>query len=174
MITSSLVAPALGGGVPGVTNTVQAQPDGANHGAQTGGNGVAQTIAPAADTPGTDVGRTCKADLRITKTNTPGVNGEVDQAKVRHAMDVVDAGAITVYTITVTNAGPKPANNTLVADPSPTGLNCATASCTASSGGVCPTQTGAALVAALQGAGATVPTLPVNGSLAFALTCVVQ
>jgi uncharacterized repeat protein (TIGR01451 family) len=169
VITTSPVAPTLNGGAPGVTNTAQAQPDGANHGAQTGGNGVTQTIAPGVDTPGSDVGRTCKADISITKTNTPGVNGEVDQDA-----DILNSGAATVYSIVVTNNGPKPANNALVTDPVPTGLTCATATCTAAGGAVCPALTGAALVAALQGAGATVPTLPVNGSLNILLSCTVQ
>ncbi|NOT88234.1 MAG: DUF11 domain-containing protein [Lysobacter sp.] len=169
VVTSSLATTTLTGGVAGTTTTADTPPGGANHGAQGGANGVAQVITPAADTPGSDVGRTCKADIRITKTNTPGVNGEVDQAA-----DIVNSGAATVYTITVTNTGPKPANNTRVNDPLPTGLNCPTATCTASGGGVCPALTGAALVAALQGAGVTVPTLPVSGSVNFLLNCTVQ
>ncbi len=169
VITSSPVAPTLTGGAPGVTNTAQGQPGGANHGAETGGDGVTQTIAATADTPGSDVGRTCKADIRITKTNTPGVNGEIDQSA-----DTVDSGAATVYTVTVTNDGPKPANDTVVTDPVPTGLSCTTALCSASGGAACPAATGAALVSALQGAGAIVPTLPVSGSVNFLLSCTVQ
>ena len=126
-------------------------------------------VAPGADTPGSDVGRTCKADIRITKINRPGVNGEVDQDA-----DTVDSGAATVYTVVVTNDGPKPADNALVVDPAPTGLVCTTATCSAAGGAVCPAQTGAALVAALQGAGVAVPTLPVNGSVNFLLSCTVQ
>lgn len=169
VVTSSPVAPTLGGGAPGVTTTSDAPSGGANHGAQTGGDGVAQTIAPAADTPGSDVGRTCKADVRITKTNTPGINGEIDQGA-----DTVDSGAATVYTIVVTNAGPKPANDTRVIDPLPAGLDCPTAVCSASGGAACPVQTGAALVAALQGAGVVLPALPVNGNATFVLNCTVQ
>lgn len=168
VITSSPVAPVLVGGAPGVTNTAQTQPGGANHGAQTGGSGVTQTIAPAADTPGSDVGRTCKADIRITKTNTPGVNGDVDQAA-----DTVNAGASVPYSIVATNNGPKPANNAVITDPVPTNLNCPTATCAATGGAVCPTATGAALVAALQGAGATVPTLPSGSSVTLTLNCTV-
>lgn len=169
VVTSSPVAPALGGGAPGVTTTSDAPSGGANHGAQAGGDGVAQGIAPAADTPGSDVGRTCKADVRITKTNTPGINGEIDQAA-----DTVDSGAATVYTIVVTNTGPKPANDTRVIDPLPAGVLCTTATCSASGGAACPAQTGAALVAALQGAGVVLPALPVNGNATFVLNCAVQ
>ncbi len=169
VIASGPVAPTLGGGAAGVTNTAQAQPGGANHGAQAGGDGIQQSIAPAADIPGSDVGRTCKSELRLTKTNTPGINGEVDQDS-----DTVDSGATTIYTITVTNDGPKPANNALVTDPTPTGLNCTTATCSASGGAVCPAATAAALSSALQGAGAAVPILPVGGRVDFLLSCTVQ
>ncbi len=165
-ITSGAAAITTTGGAPGATNTVQAQPGGANHGAQSGGSGVAQTIAASADTVGSDVGRTCKADLRLTKTNTPGVNGEVDQAG-----DTVDSGATTLYTITVANSGDKPANNATIADPALAGLACTTATCTATGGASCPATTAAALVAALQGAGAVVPALPAGGSVAIVLSC---
>ena len=106
------------------------------------------------------------ADLSLTKTNTPGVNGSVDQAA-----DTVNSGVTTVYTITVSNAGPDAVSNAVVTDPVPTNLTCTTASCTASGGAVCPAATGAALVTALQGAGATVPTLPNGGSVTIELTC---
>ncbi len=109
-----------------------------------------------------------KRTWRITKTNTPGVNGEVDQAA-----DTVDSGATVPYSIVVTNNGPKPANNTVVTDPLPTNLNCPTATCTAAGGAVCPTSTGAALVAELQGAGAIVPTLPNSASVTITLNCTV-
>jgi len=106
------------------------------------------------------------ADVRITKTNTPGVNGEVDQAG-----DTVVSGATTSYSIVVSNAGPAAANGTVVSDPAPSGLTCTTATCSAAGGASCPAQTGAALVTALQGAGATVPTLPAGGSVTLTLSC---
>lgn len=168
-ITTGAAAVTANGGAPGITNTAQGQPGGATHGAQTGGNGTSAVVAPGTDTPGTDVGRTCKSDLRITKTNTPGVNGEVDQSG-----DTVSSGATSSYTIVVSNTGPKPANNAVIADPVPTGLTCATATCTAAGGASCPAATGAALVSALQGSGATIPLLPVGGSVSFVLTCTVQ
>ncbi len=113
--------------------------------------------------------RNSQADLRITKTNTPGVNGEVDQAA-----DTVVSGTTANYSIVVTNLGPDAANGSVLTDPAPTGLTCTTASCTAAGGAACPVPTGAALVAALQGAGATIPTLPLNGSVTVTLTCTVN
>ena len=165
-ITTAAVALTANGGAPGITNTAQSQPGGANHGAETGGNGSGALISPAADTPGVAVGRTCKSDLRLTKTNTPGVNGEADQAA-----DTLASGATVDYQITVSNDGPRPADGALVADPAPSNLACASATCTASGGAVCPATTGAALVAALQGAGIVVPVLPVGGSVTFTLSC---
>ena len=113
--------------------------------------------------------RNALADLRVTKTNTPGVNGEVDQAA-----DTVTAGTATSYTLVVSNLGPDAANGSVLADPPPTGVTCATAACTATGGATCPAQTGAALVAALQGAGAVIPTLPNGGLVTVTLNCTVN
>lgn len=113
--------------------------------------------------------RNAAADLRLTKTNTPGVNGEVDQGA-----DTVVSGTPTTYTITVANLGPDAANGAVITDPAPTNLTCATATCAAAGGAACPVPTGAALVAALQGAGATVPTLPNGGSVVITLNCTVN
>ncbi len=113
--------------------------------------------------------RNSLADLRLTKTNTPGLNGEVDQAA-----DTVVSGTSVNYSIVVTNLGPDAANGSVVTDPVPANITCATASCTATGGAVCPVPTGAALVAALQGAGATIPTLPLNGTVTIVLTCTVN
>ena len=156
VISSSPVAPMLGGGSPGITNTAQAQPGGVNHGAQAGGDGVQQTIAPAADTPGSDVGRTCKADLSISKTN---------------ASSTVDSGATTVYTVTVTNDGPKPANNAVVRDPALPGLACVTnPTCAVTGGAACPVSLD---ITSLQGAGLVIPSLPSGGVVTLSLTCTV-
>jgi len=113
--------------------------------------------------------RNNQADLRLTKTNTPGVNGEVDQDA-----DTVVSGAPSSYSIVITNLGPDSADGAVISDPAPTNLTCATASCAAAGGSACPAATGAALVSALQGAGATVPTLPNGSSLTITLSCTVN
>ncbi len=107
-----------------------------------------------------------RADLRITKTNTPGANGEIDQSS-----DTVVSGAATAHSIVVVNAGPDAADGAVITDAPTAGLTCATASCSAIGGAACPAQTGASLATALQGAGATVSTLPVGGTLSFVLSC---
>lgn len=110
---------------------------------------------------------TTRANLQISKTNTPGVNGNVDQVA-----DTVTSGVTTAYTIVVSNTGPTSANGTVLRDPAPTGLTCSAATCGSPTGGaVCPVVT----VAALQSAGGvTIATMPANSSLTFTLTCVPQ
>lgn len=110
-----------------------------------------------------------QADLQLTKTNTPGVNGDVDQAG-----DTVARGTSTQYTLTVTNGGPDAADGAVVSDPAPTGVTCTTATCTAAGGASCPAATGAALMTALQGSGAIIPTLPASGQVRIQLTCTVD
>lgn len=148
------------GGTTSSTAVTEFVPNGA-----TAGNGGNLASAPAlTDLPLCNF--TASADIRLTKTNTPGVNGDVDQAA-----DTVTSGTTTTYTIAVHNNGPGAANGTVVTDPATASLTCTTATCTAAGGASCPAQTGAALVTALQGAGATVPVLPVGGTATFILTC---
>ena len=112
------------------------------------------------------------ANLSITKTNTPGVNGEVDQAG-----DTVVSGANTVYTIVVANDGPDSANGAVISDPATPGLSCLSVVCDGLSGAACPggavNATGIVVpVASLQG-GVPIPTLPNGGRARFTLTCLV-
>ena len=113
------------------------------------------------------------ANLSITKTNTPGVNGNIDQAG-----DTVIQGATTTYTLVVRNSGPASANGAVVRDTPAAGLSCGTATCAAAGASQCPTATdAAALASALQsGAGATIPLLPAGAAntVTFTLTCQVQ
>lgn len=112
------------------------------------------------------------ANLSITKTNTPGVNGDIDQAS-----DTLIQGASTTYTLVVRNNGPAAANGAVVRDPPVAGLSCGTATCAAAGGSQCPAATGAALASALQsGAGVAIPLLPAGAAntVTFTLTCQVQ
>ena len=110
-----------------------------------------------------------KADLSITKTNTPGINGEVDQAS-----DVLVSGNATSYTITLSNAGPQAGDGAVLHDTPGANLVCTTATCSATGGASCPVQTGPALMSALQGVGATVPVLPAGGQVIVVTQCQVQ
>ncbi|WP_408952307.1 DUF6923 family protein [Lysobacter sp. Hz 25] len=101
------------------------------------------------------------ADLALTKTNTPGVNGNVDQAN-----DTYTPGTNVVYTIVVSNSGPFGAQNATVSDPLPAGITTASWTCSGSAGGVC----------AASGSGAindATVDLPVGGSVTYLLTVTV-
>ena len=109
-----------------------------------------------------------QADLRITKTNTPGVNGDVDQAA-----DTVASGATTTYTVRVTNAGPDAADGAVVRDVPGTGLtgcNVVPPGCTGTSGATCPAAPGDVLATA----GVAIPVLPAGATVAFTIACTVQ
>ena len=113
-----------------------------------------------------------QADLSITKTNTPGINGDIDQTG-----DTVVKGTNTTYTLVVRNNGVAAANGAVVRDTPAAGLSCGTATCTAAGTSECPVATAAALASALQsGAGATILKLPAGAANAvtFTLTCQVQ
>jgi uncharacterized repeat protein (TIGR01451 family) len=130
-------------------------------------NGAPPVPGALSSTDGASCVTPPQADIRVTKTNTP-LSGPNDLAG-----DTVTGGTNTTYSVVVSNVGPAAANNTVITDPATTGLTCSAITCTAAGGGVCPTLTGAALIAALQGSGAIIPTLPNGGTVTFALTCAV-
>lgn len=133
------------------------------------GSGVTLPLQAGHDVTCTWLNHKLTADVRLTKTNTPGVNADADQPG-----DTLVSGTSTSYAITVANTGPDAADGAVIADPAPTGLVCPTATCTANGGAACPAATGGALVTALQGGGVTVPQLPVGGSITLTLACAVQ
>ncbi|HEV8552323.1 MAG TPA: IPTL-CTERM sorting domain-containing protein [Casimicrobiaceae bacterium] len=91
------------------------------------------------------------ADLTVTKTN---------------GASTVTSGAVTTYTIVVSNAGPQPADGAVVTDPAVAGLSKTSVACgNASGGAVCP---GSPTVAQLQG-GLAIPALPAGGSVTFSV-----
>ena len=109
--------------------------------------------------------------LQITKTNTPGVNGDIDQAS-----DTVTRGVSTTYSIVAANTGPDAADGARLRDPATAGLTCTTATCAVTTGtATCPAATGQALATALQSAnGVAIPALSANSSITVTLTCTVQ
>ena len=119
-------------------------------------------VAPG-DQP-TTIAVTRKADLQIAKTNTPGVNGDVDQAA-----DTVVSGSTVTYTLTVSNAGPFKGDGAVLTDTA-TGLTLTGVSCTTATGGAaCPAPANVTL-ALLTGSGIVIPTLPAGGSVVFLVT----
>jgi uncharacterized repeat protein (TIGR01451 family) len=96
-----------------------------------------------------------EALLAITKSNNASVRA---------------AGSTTTYTITVTNGGPSPADNSVLADPVAAGLACSQVVCSSAGGASCP---GSLTVTDLQ-AGVPIPSLPANSTVTLALTCGVR
>ena len=107
------------------------------------------------------------ADLSITKTNTPGVNGEVDQAS-----DTVTNNATTNYTIVVTNSGPDPITGALVQDTVGGGLTCPAGNPVTITGDGVPA--GSFNFGDLSGTGITLGTLAVGESTTLSFACQVD
>lgn len=105
-------------------------------------------------------------DLAITKTNTPGTNGEVDQAN-----DTVTFGATTTYTLTVTNNGPLSVNGALVSDVPGAGLTCPPANPVTITGAGQPS--GSFTIADLTGSGIALGNLLVGESTTLTYSCTV-
>jgi uncharacterized repeat protein (TIGR01451 family) len=113
------------------------------------------------------------ANLSITKTNTPGVNNNVDQAN-----DVVVMNATTSYTVVVTNTGPDAVSGAVVTDAPGAGLNCPTTNPVACSSTASPSAcpVGALTIASLQG-GVTLGNLPATAggnAVTLSFSCTVQ
>lgn len=96
------------------------------------------------------------ADLVITKSD---------------GQTTVAAGATTTYTVVVSNAGPLTATDSLIRDPAVTGLTKTSLACVASAGVSCPVTL---TVAALEGSGLLVPSLPVGGNLTLTVAAQVS
>ncbi len=96
-----------------------------------------------------------RSDLSITKNNTA---------------DAVLSGSETTYVIVATNNGPANAHGALLQDPLPVGMTCHTVTCTAAGGAVCP----AISIAALQGGGVVIDTMPSGGSLTLEVQCTID
>lgn len=134
-----------------------------------GGVGVGNRSGSAYTIPGSLIDSSAESFV-CTFTNTPGVDLGIDKTANPAA---VTSGDTVTYTLVVNNAGPGPGDGAVVTDPVVPGVDCSggTLTCGAETGGaVCPASP---TVVDLQGAGITIPTFPVGGSLQFTLTCTV-
>ena len=106
------------------------------------------------------------ADLAVTKTNTPGVNGDADQTG-----DTAVRGATRTYLLRVTNHGPDPVAGARVTDTPLSGIACpGTNTVTV----VQPSGTTYSTVGALTGAGITLGLLGSGQNAALSFDCVVN
>lgn len=88
-----------------------------------------------------------------------------------NAVSVLDAGATTVFTISVVNSGPGDADNSVLRDPAVAGLRCNSLSCSAAQGGAsCPAPAGVS-ISALQGGGIVLDDFPADSTVTFSLSC---
>jgi uncharacterized repeat protein (TIGR01451 family) len=105
-------------------------------------------------------------DTSCTFTNTRSANLSVTKT---NSVTTLLAGQSTTYVITVSNAGPSSAHNTVLTDPAAVGLNCTAVQCIATTGGAtCPATVN---IATLQGSGLVLGNFPSNSSASFAVTC---
>ena len=132
-------------------------------------NGSATTgmLTPPTATETITVKAAATADLSITKTNTPGVNGEVDQTD-----DTVTTGDNTTYTLVVKNNGPDSVTGAVVKDTPTSGLTCTGTDTVTLSGDGIPT--GTFTIADLTGAGITLDTLADGQSTTLTYSCEVN
>ncbi|WP_157489371.1 hypothetical protein [Lysobacter sp. Root916] len=107
------------------------------------------------------------ADLSITKTNTPGVNGNVDQAS-----DTVTSGSPTTYELRVTNNGPDSVTGAVVRDTPGAGIACPGGNTVTITGDGVPV--GSFTIANLTGAGITLGTLTTGQTTVLSFSCNVQ
>lgn len=124
-------------------------------------NSLLTVVTPTALVSTATVNVQPAANLAVTKTNST---------------NTVAAGSTTTYTLTFSNFGPANAPGALAQDTPSSGLLCASATCSASAGAVCPApyNPGPAPAAALLAGGLAIPTFNANSSLAFTLVCRVQ
>jgi uncharacterized repeat protein (TIGR01451 family) len=123
-------------------------------GSYAAGDPVGGSNYTATSTTNEDISILRAANLSITKTN---------------AVTTVTAGGTTSYNIDVTNAGPSPADNSVLRDTPSSGLQCTTVSCTVISGSACPVSP--LSISALLGSGITIPNFSSGSTLRFTVQC---
>ena len=135
-----------------------------------------QTNAVITPTSTTVVGNTRSAvinppantDSSCTFTNTRSANLGISKT---NGVTTLLAGSTTTYTLSVTNGGPSDGDGTVLKDPLVTGLNCTQVTCAGVSGGAACPIAGNVTMAALQGAGISLPVLPSSSTVTFSVAC---
>jgi uncharacterized repeat protein (TIGR01451 family) len=137
-----------------------------SNGAVSGNTG---TIGALAGTTLTIPAANAKAGANLICTFTNQAGADLGVTK-NNSVSTLVAGSTTSYQLVVSNAGPGNAGGAVLGDPVTTGLSVTNVSCAAAGGGVCP---GLLTVAALQGAGLVIPTLPPGATVTFTVTATV-
>lgn len=90
----------------------------------------------------------------------------VPAISINDGVTTVASGSSTTYTVVISNPSGAAMSNLVFKDPAVAGIALNGVSCSAAGGAVCPASP---TVAALQGAGLTIPSLPNGGSLTFSI-----
>lgn len=83
--------------------------------------------------------------------------------------ETLHSGDSTTYTVIVTNTTGVALANVLFKDPAVTGITVDSVACAAAGGASCPAGSSAALKAAMQGSGLTLPSMPAGSSVTFTM-----
>jgi uncharacterized repeat protein (TIGR01451 family) len=128
------------------------------------------------DNQKTPPGDVCTSNLNpvpgtSSKCNSPTVTQGSVAVVVLPSITMTDnkttlsSGDSTSYTVTITNTTGVSLSGAIFKDPAVTGIAVNSLSCSASGGATCPVST----VAAMQGAGITIPTMPVGSSITYTI-----
>ena len=123
------------------------------------------TIAPPAGTNDNTGGN--NSSTASTTINTVQANLAITKSD---GIATINAGASTTYSIAVSNGGPAAADGAIFTDPAVVNLTITGVTCGSPTGGAaCPLMAGVT-IAAMQGAGISIPALPNGGSVTFSVT----
>jgi hypothetical protein len=128
------------------------------------------------DNQKTPPGDVCTSNLNpvpgtSSKCNSPTVTQGSVAVVVLPSITMTDnkttlsSGDSTSYTVTITNTTGVSLSGAIFKDPAVTGIAVNSLSCSASGGATCPVST----VAAMQGAGITIPTMPAGSSITYTI-----
>ena len=128
------------------------------------------------DNQKTPTGDVCTSNLNpvpntSSKCNSPTVTQGSVAVVVLPSITMTDnkttlfSGDSTNYTVTITNTTGVSLSGVVFQDPAVTGIVANSLACVAAGGATCPVST----VSAMQGAGITIPTMPVGGSVTFTI-----
>lgn len=113
---------------------------------------------------------TSKCNAPNTSLATEVAYGTVDAVVLPDITKTVSSGSVNpgdsvTYTVVIDNTTGVPLSNAVFTDPAVANLTVNSLSCSAAGGASCPTTT----IAGMQGAGLTIPTMPVGSSVTFTL-----
>ena len=128
----------------------------------------------SAGTPASCLDNTYPMAGAVSKCNTGSVTPPPGGIVVLPGITITDAPVVTAksgdvltYTVVITNTTGSALNGAVFTDPAVANLSVSNVVCAAGGGATCP---GSSTVAAMQGAGISLPNMPFNGTLTFTIT----